>query len=318
MKQIYTIKRMLSAMLLLMMSALAWAEDDAISWDPGNAFVQTYDFAVDGIYYIRHPYIATEVIVVSGDNPYSGDIVIPSTVTNDTETFSVTIIADRVFAGCQSLTSITIPNSVTIIGDYAFAGCQSLTSVTIPNSVTIIGNYAFQGCSNLKEITIGNSVTGIGYCAFLDCPAISSIISLNPTPPAFGLTRADDVIHDNVIIDSDSYEEEPVFGYDDGYDGDDDSDDDWDITPVMDVFDTEIFMNATLYVPEGSKAAYSTAPEWNRFWNIQDGMPSAIEEIAAGEKNESNAPYYTTDGKQVDSPTQKGIYIKNGKKILVK
>jgi hypothetical protein len=35
------------------------------------------------------------------------------------------------FAGCSSLTSVTIPSSVTSIGKMAFAGCSSLTTVTL-------------------------------------------------------------------------------------------------------------------------------------------------------------------------------------------
>ena len=71
-------------------------------------------------------------------------------------------IGNSAFAGCDGLSSVTIPNSVTFIGDYAFYGCDGLTSVTIPNSVTSIGENAFTGCSGLTSVTIGNSVTSIG------------------------------------------------------------------------------------------------------------------------------------------------------------
>ena len=100
--------------------------------------------------------------------------VIPSTVTYDGTTYSVTSIGNSAFSWCFSLTSITIPNSVTSIGYHAFYWCSSLTSVTIPNSVTSIGDWAFGGCSSLTSITIPNSVTSIGDRAFAYCSSLTT------------------------------------------------------------------------------------------------------------------------------------------------
>ncbi len=83
-------------------------------------------------------------------------------------TFSVTSIGDRAFSGCDSLTSIVIPDSVTSIGNYAFYYCSSLTNITIPDSVTDIDGYAFCACDNLEELTIGANVERIGHKAFSD------------------------------------------------------------------------------------------------------------------------------------------------------
>ena len=64
----------------------------------------------------------------------------------------VTTIGLSAFAGCQNLTSITIPDSVTTIGESAFWGCENLTSITIPDNMETIGDGIFFFCSNLKTI----------------------------------------------------------------------------------------------------------------------------------------------------------------------
>jgi len=106
---------------------------------------------------------------------YSGDIIIPASVTYNEITYSVTSIGNDAFRDCTSLTSVTIPNSVTSIGDGAFLKCSGLTSVTIPNSVTSIGDYAFAECTGLTSVTIGNSVTSIGNYAFHYCSGLTSV-----------------------------------------------------------------------------------------------------------------------------------------------
>ena len=127
---------------------------------------------VDGIYYDISETTAT---VTYGDNEYSGDIVIPESITYNASKYSVTSIGDWAFSYCTGLTSITIPNSVTSIGNYAFWDCYGLTSITIPNSVTSIGDFVFSYCTGLTSITIPNSVTSIGDGAFSGCSGLTSI-----------------------------------------------------------------------------------------------------------------------------------------------
>ena len=127
---------------------------------------------VDGIYYDISGTTATVTQV--GD--YSGDIVIPESITFENSKYSVTSIGDAAFYECIDLTSVTIPNSVTSIGNWAFWGCSGLTSVTIPNSVTSIGDEAFASCRSLTSVSIPNSVTNIGYGAFDFCWSLRSII----------------------------------------------------------------------------------------------------------------------------------------------
>ena len=136
----------------------------------------------------------------------SGTVNIPSTVTYNNNTYSVTAIGNYAFIVCTSLTSVTIPNSITSIGQGAFFGCSGLTSisipnsvtsigaeafrscsfvsVTIPNSVTSIGSHAFITCRNLTSVTIPNSVTSIDKYTFFGCSSLTSVKCLTATPPS--------------------------------------------------------------------------------------------------------------------------------------
>ena len=131
-----------------------------------------YDFKSGEIYYEisgSNTVTVTNNGLSSHLGLYSGNIIIPASVTYNGSPYSVTSIGSWAFSGCTGLTSVTIPTSVTSIGYRAFAGCSGLTSVTIPNSVTSIGGLAFDGCSGLTSVTIPNSVTSIGSNAFYNC-----------------------------------------------------------------------------------------------------------------------------------------------------
>ena len=83
------------------------------------------------------------------------------------------IIIGGAFSGCNSLTSVTIPDSVMCIGGRAFLNCSSLTNITIPDSVTSIGISAFWGCTSLTSANIPSSVTSIGSGAFRGCTSLN-------------------------------------------------------------------------------------------------------------------------------------------------
>ena len=85
--------------------------------------VWAYDIEVDGIYYNITSLTDLTVEVTKGDNEYSGDIVIPSTITYKSKTLTVTSIQGWAFNDSFGLTSIVIPNSVTSIGEFAFSSC---------------------------------------------------------------------------------------------------------------------------------------------------------------------------------------------------
>jgi hypothetical protein len=126
----------------------------------------------DTIYYnitSSTPPLTVEVTGLIGYLPfrYTGNIVIPESVTNGENSYSVTAIGRNGFRDNDGLVSVTIPNTITTIGEHAFQDCDGLTSLTIPYSVTSIGDEAFEYCSKLTEVYVKAEVPpSIGGNAF--------------------------------------------------------------------------------------------------------------------------------------------------------
>ena len=64
------------------------------------------EFNKDGIYYCANDTLPATVSVISGVEPYSQNIFIPSNVTMEGRTFKITHIADNAFNGCEKLDTI--------------------------------------------------------------------------------------------------------------------------------------------------------------------------------------------------------------------
>ena len=81
-----------------------------------------------------------------------------------------------IFAGTDitSFDELVYFTGLTRIEDGAFAGCEQLTSITIPETVTSIGANAFNGCTGLQSIIVQSPTPpAIGTDAFAnsgDCP----------------------------------------------------------------------------------------------------------------------------------------------------
>lgn len=139
---------------------------------PVVAGAQTRD-AVNGIMYDFKD-DAKASVVSHSDFYYSGDIVIPETVTYRGVTYTVTEIADIAFQECHELTSVAMPNTIKRIGNYAFYQCSALTSITLPPSLVEIGTSAFAE-SGLTELVVPNSVVVIGEGAFAMSASLTSV-----------------------------------------------------------------------------------------------------------------------------------------------
>ena len=223
-----------------------------------------------------------------------------SSLTSLTIPNSVTTIKEYAFSNCSSLTSVTIPNSVTTIGGWAFSICSSLTSVTIPNSVTTIGDNAFMGCSSLTSVTIPNSVTRIGSEAFSDCTNLQKVNIGNSvkTIGEFAFNKCTNITQ----ISSEA------------------------VVPPTCESGVFFYVNTSkckLIVPKNSLDAYKQAYQWEDF-SLIEGSTTGITNTVYNKAGLVDV--YTIDGTKRLSKAStdeinalpKGVYIVNGKKIIIK
>ena len=108
-----------------------------------------------------------------GDNAFNSSGVENVTFPKNSQ---LTEIGRGVFAYCNNLKNIEIPETVTKIGGSAFER-TNLTSIKIPASVTNIGGTAFYQCRQLESVTFApdSKLEAIGEDAFSGCYALKTI-----------------------------------------------------------------------------------------------------------------------------------------------
>ena len=254
---------------------------------------------IDGIWYNLVSMAKVAEVTFKGDsydsyNEYSGSITIPATVTYEGVTCSVKNIGDEAFRRCRSLTAITIPEGVKSIGEWAFASCESLTAINFPVGVTSIGDYAFRDCSSLTSITLPVGLTSIRWNAFRGCSSLTAI-----TLPE-GLTSIGEGAFRGCssLTDVYCYAEEIPY-------------------TATKAFHESNIENTTLHVPASALDSYRATAPWSEFGTI---VALTDEEMGVEQFTIDNAriTIYDLRGRRVATPTKDGIYIVDGKKVMVK
>lgn len=254
-----------------------WLAVAVLFLSAASAHAYDYDFMSGGIYYdvLSEEDRTVEVTRRESSGSYSGSIIIPERVLHEGKTYTVTSIGDYAFYNCYVLASVTFPATLTSIGDYAFSGCSALTSVDLSStSLTSIGDYAFWDCDALTNLTVdeGNpafaSRDNVLYSKNLD--------TLVCYPAGLGKEVVIPEMVRSVRYDAFPGEVDTVYcqpqtpptavgGYFQG------------------MFTDETLMNAVLYVPIGTKAAYMQVDPWRNFWNVEemDFATVGIDDVAA-------------------------------------
>ena len=247
---------------------------------------------------------------------------------------ALTTIGSGAF-GKTKLTSITLPASVTSIEDYAFYDCSNLATITLNSNPYITDNDVFPAGATVTMNLTANSADGAYWTTFYQ---ENYRFQADANTQVFKVTLYVDqlTMHEvaNGIVDKNTAvvlksTGNPVMTLTTSASS---NTDDNNLVGVNDPAGKT--SDGTMYVlnngsngvgfyklKSGSKLgvgkAYLTydgalAPEFLGF-----GETTSIESLANGQEPTANGPYYDLQGRRVAQPT-KGLYIVNGKKVVIK
>ena len=143
-----------------------------------SLMVRAVNVEIDGIMYNINVKTGLTEVAANTSHQYTGDIVIPETITYEGKEYTVTAIGESAFFQ-RDITSITFPNSITSVGRAAFYCCSLLDSVVLPEKVTVIGDMLFANCTSLRRVVIPEGLTLIDNSAFNSCYSLDSLIIPN-------------------------------------------------------------------------------------------------------------------------------------------
>jgi hypothetical protein len=179
----------------------------------------------------------------------------------------------------SSLEQLNWPTSLEIIGEHAFGG-TFLAQAILPAGVREIGENAFSDCTHLSLVILPRSLESINESAF-DSTPLQHLYCQSSVPPM--VTRRTEYQENNAR---------------------------W------------VFHMATLYVPVGSADAYRSAYFWMDFENIVECNieVDAITDVNVFSSISAQTPdLYDLHGVRIRAlPPKTGVYIENGRKVVIR
>ena len=304
---------------------------------------ETFNVAVDDVSFKfkSNRDIPTTLSLIKVSMSSKKPLTIPAVVNG----YQVTRIDDSVFENNKMLTKVTISEGIESIGKNAFS-VSSVEEVELPSSLKSIEYSAFWACFSLKEFHLPASVTSLGdlflsnnflntltvdkdnpvfdsrdNCNAVIETATNTLVqaSLSTTIPqtvtAIGrygfscMFNMNSVTIPSSITSIGNNAFDSCTGLETIY---------CEIEkpfPISEEAFKRVTEKATLYVPVGTKELYQSTEGWKNFINIVEMPITEIEEHRQS-LEQKNYNYYDLKGRSVKQPS-KGIYIHNGRKVLV-
>ncbi len=178
---------------------------------------------------------------------------------------SITYIGQSAFSECRKLTGMDIPEKVQEIGYAAFTGCNCLKEVEFHEGLERIGNEGFSNCALQDTIVFPQTLKHISYNAFgmngslkavkfpvgleyIESSAFNNCSGLSEVrfPASVLSVGSDAFLYCNNIRDVYTYIIDP-FDLD------------------QNTFTADVFLKATLHVPETAQDNYYWNTQWSQF-----------------------------------------------------
>ena len=262
-----------------------------------------------------------------------------SSLTSVTIPENVKTIVQYAFQSCENLTSVSLPTTLTSIGQRAFASCTNLTAVTLKSS-PVIGSYAIPSSATVTMNLTANAAGGAYWLTFYNqnykFQADENTQIFKAALEGAGLTltelTTDKIVNAGKPVILKSTASPIVMTLTSTVSGNDFSSNSLEGVSAAagktaaDPSTTFVLNNGTQGVgfyrlatgkTLGVGKAYLTysgalAPEFLGFGNETTAI-STIEKM----RNVENETFYDLQGRRVAQPT-KGLYIVNGKKVVIK
>ena len=208
-------------------------------------------------------------------------------------------MAEQVFFGCSSLTEVTLPEGVNSVGSLTFMNCSSLRKVILPSSLREVSHGMFGGCSSLSDITLTEGPKTIYMSAFANCTSLKTL----DLPQS--VNRIDPVAFKGCSLDT---------------------------LIIRGVLDRNFLSERSFEGMGNSTIIYARQSEIDKIKKVYSGevLPldsyTAIHDLSSPEMvngQSSNAQWYDLSGRRLSVPSAssvlpKGVYIKDGQKVMVK
>ena len=224
------------------------------------------------------------------DSHSKGVLVIPDEVSipfSTTSPLHIMVIGEDAFKNCENLTEVRYPPYLQHIESSAFNGCKALKTVELPQYVSYIGSQAFAGCESLRTLQLSPNLSSISGFAFAGCTGLQEIVALMTSPPK---------LPENAFITQ--------------------------LPSIANPFNLEtmggIYEEVKLVVPYGCRDLYASTPGWELFKHIEEMSADGITHPSPLTPHSSPSIYSLTGQRLSSLTATPGVYIVDGRKMVVK